>query len=71
MAINTLICYSQNKHLISNIILFQKTFFEIDCLELAVISDSKKFIALKDVQDLLRIIWFGGISNPGYLYWKV
>lgn len=71
MAISVLDDFMKSKSLIHMIMLFENSYFGIDSFDLALLSNSKQFIANKHVQDLLTLIWFGGFKTLGRFYWKV
>lgn len=54
--------------LINGVILLRKIpFYNLDCLQMAVIADCKKFVSLSSVQNLLTDIWHGKIiANAGF-----
>ncbi len=50
--------------LINSVILLRKIpFYNLDCLQMAVKADCKRFVALSSVQNLLTDIWCGKISS--------
>ena len=54
--------------LINGVILLRKIpFYNLDCLQMAVIADCKTFVSLSSVQNLLTDIWHGKIiANAGF-----
>ena len=54
--------------LINGVILLRKIpFFNLDCLQMAVEADCKKFVSLSSVQNLLTDIWYGKIASTSGL----
>lgn len=52
--------------------LLKKTpFFNMNCLQMAVESESYKFVSLPVVQDLFNEIWYGKIKIEKNRYFKI
>lgn len=50
--------------LINGVILLRKIpFYKLDCLQMAVEADCKKFVSLSSCQNLLTDIWYGKIAS--------
>lgn len=65
MAIGVLNIFdSTTDDLINGVILLRKIpFYNLDCLQMAVEADCKKFVSLSSVQNLLTDIWYGKIAS--------
>ena len=59
-----------SNNLINGVILLQKIpYYNLNCLDLAAVSNCQRFIAMKSVQNVLSDIWMGKIEM-NYNFWN-